>query len=65
MARLLSVNGKPIAEVSMGEVAHAITMTIKVKHAKRTRLRLAMFTSLLRLACWVNPCTVVLETDDD
>jgi len=50
--------------VSLRNVALRVTMTIKVTHAKRTRLRLLAFTALLRLACLINPCTVVVETGD-
>ena len=53
-----------IVPLSMRETAREVTMTIKVMHVKRTRFRLAVFAALLRLACFVNPCTVVLESDD-
>jgi hypothetical protein len=53
-----------IHPVSMRDTARQVTLTIKLVHVKRTRFRLAIFTGLLRLACLINPCTVVLDSGD-
>ncbi|MEG3177049.1 hypothetical protein U1872_12475 [Sphingomonas sp. RB3P16] len=52
-----------VSSISMGKAARNVTMTLKVKHVKRTRARLWAFTALLRVACFINPCAVVVEDD--
>jgi hypothetical protein len=49
----------------MRDTARQVTLTIKVTHMKRTRFRIWVFTFLLRLACLINPCTVVLDSGND
>jgi hypothetical protein len=51
--------------LSMRDTARQVTLTIKVTHMKRTRFRIRVFTFLLRLACLIDPCTVVLDSGND
>lgn len=47
--------------VSVAEVAKRTSITIKVKHAKRTSLRLKLFGALMHVACWIAPMSTTVE----
>ena len=49
--------------VSMSDAAKDVLLTIKVKHEARFWFRMWLMTRLLKLAAWVAPVSVQIESE--